>query len=78
VADRVGTQFVGSPDAVAGKLATLARVTGADELLVTTITTEHADRVRSTELLARAWAEHAASRAGWNPKVHDTEASVSQ
>jgi alkanesulfonate monooxygenase SsuD/methylene tetrahydromethanopterin reductase-like flavin-dependent oxidoreductase (luciferase family) len=67
VADRTDTQFVGPPDAVAGKLATLARVTGADELLVTTITTEHTDRVRSTELLASAWAEHADVRSGWNP-----------
>jgi luciferase family oxidoreductase group 1 len=57
VADRVGTQFVGSPATVVERLETLARVTGADELLVTTITTEHADRVRSTELLAKAWAE---------------------
>jgi alkanesulfonate monooxygenase SsuD/methylene tetrahydromethanopterin reductase-like flavin-dependent oxidoreductase (luciferase family) len=56
VADRVTTQIVGSPLTVVDKLATLARVTGADELLVTTITTDHADRVRSVELLARAWA----------------------
>jgi alkanesulfonate monooxygenase SsuD/methylene tetrahydromethanopterin reductase-like flavin-dependent oxidoreductase (luciferase family) len=57
VADRVGTQFVGSPATVVERLETLAGVTGADELLVTTVTTEHADRVRSTELLAQAWAE---------------------
>jgi alkanesulfonate monooxygenase SsuD/methylene tetrahydromethanopterin reductase-like flavin-dependent oxidoreductase (luciferase family) len=76
VADRVATQFVGSPDAVVAKLATLARVTGADELLVTTITTEHADRVRSTELLARAWAEHADRRVGWNAEQNQAEASV--
>jgi alkanesulfonate monooxygenase SsuD/methylene tetrahydromethanopterin reductase-like flavin-dependent oxidoreductase (luciferase family) len=63
VADRVDTQIVGAPSAVAERLATLARVTGADELLVTTITTEHADRVRSTELLARAWAEHSRTEA---------------
>jgi alkanesulfonate monooxygenase SsuD/methylene tetrahydromethanopterin reductase-like flavin-dependent oxidoreductase (luciferase family) len=56
VADRVATQFVGSPAAVVERLATLARVTGADELLVTTITTEHADRVRSFRLLAEEWA----------------------
>jgi alkanesulfonate monooxygenase SsuD/methylene tetrahydromethanopterin reductase-like flavin-dependent oxidoreductase (luciferase family) len=68
VADRVDTQFVGSPDAVAGKLATLARVTGANELLVTTITTEHVNRVRSTELLAAAWAEHAGERVGSTSK----------
>jgi alkanesulfonate monooxygenase SsuD/methylene tetrahydromethanopterin reductase-like flavin-dependent oxidoreductase (luciferase family) len=61
VADRVDTQIVGSPAAVVEKLATLARVTGADELVVTTITTEHADRIRSTELLAEAWAAHRAA-----------------
>jgi alkanesulfonate monooxygenase SsuD/methylene tetrahydromethanopterin reductase-like flavin-dependent oxidoreductase (luciferase family) len=56
VADRVSTQIVGSPSTVVEKLSTLARVTGADELIVTTITTEHTDRVRSYELLAKAWA----------------------
>lgn len=55
VADRVDTQFVGSPATVVERLETLQRVTGADELLVTTITHEHADRVRSYELLAKAW-----------------------
>jgi hypothetical protein len=29
----------------------------ADELLITTITIDHADRVRSHELLAEAWAQ---------------------
>ena len=58
VQDRVATQVVGSPRTAVEALVTLARATRADELLVTTITTEHADRVRSTELLARAWAEH--------------------
>jgi alkanesulfonate monooxygenase SsuD/methylene tetrahydromethanopterin reductase-like flavin-dependent oxidoreductase (luciferase family) len=77
VSDRIDTQLVGSGAAVVEKLATLARVTGADELLVTTITTDHADRVHSTELLARAWAEHTGARAGWNPtEVNTTEASV--
>ncbi|AEV83420.1 monooxygenase [Actinoplanes sp. SE50] len=56
VEDRVATQFVGSPATVAGRLDTLRRVTGADELLVTTITHDHADRVRSFELLAKEWA----------------------
>ncbi|GLY93076.1 LLM class flavin-dependent oxidoreductase [Actinoplanes sp. NBRC 103695] len=55
VADRIATQFVGSPPTVAERLRTLQRVTGADELLVTTITHEHADRVRSFELLAKEW-----------------------
>jgi alkanesulfonate monooxygenase SsuD/methylene tetrahydromethanopterin reductase-like flavin-dependent oxidoreductase (luciferase family) len=55
VADRLATQFVGTPRAVAERLAALQRVTGADELLVTTITHDHADRVRSFELLAKEW-----------------------
>lgn len=56
VADRIDTQFVGAPATVVAGLETLVKVTGADELLVTTITTEHVDRVRSHELLAEAWA----------------------
>jgi alkanesulfonate monooxygenase SsuD/methylene tetrahydromethanopterin reductase-like flavin-dependent oxidoreductase (luciferase family) len=55
VRDRLQSQFVGSPATVAERLSTLARVTGADELLVTSVTNEHADRVRSHELLAKEW-----------------------
>ncbi|GAA1259606.1 LLM class flavin-dependent oxidoreductase [Sphaerisporangium rubeum] len=55
VADRVDTQFAGSPATVTERLRVLRDVTGADELLVTTITHEHADRVRSLELLAGTW-----------------------
>jgi alkanesulfonate monooxygenase SsuD/methylene tetrahydromethanopterin reductase-like flavin-dependent oxidoreductase (luciferase family) len=55
VADRVDTQFVGSPQQVAGQLEQLRDATGADELIVTTITHDHADRVRSHELLAEEW-----------------------
>ena len=55
VADRVDTQFVGSPKQVADKLEQLRDATGADELIVTTITHNHADRVRSYELLAEEW-----------------------
>ncbi|MEV0967857.1 LLM class flavin-dependent oxidoreductase [Microtetraspora glauca] len=55
VADRVETQFVGSPGTVVAGLRVLQRATGADEVLVTTITHGHADRVRSYELLAAAW-----------------------
>jgi len=59
VADRVATQFVGSPAAVAGQLRVLREATGADELLVTSVTHAHADRVRSHELLAREWGKTA-------------------
>ena len=56
VADRVETQFVGSPGQVADQLERLRDATGADELIITTITHDHADRVRSFRLLAQEWA----------------------
>jgi alkanesulfonate monooxygenase SsuD/methylene tetrahydromethanopterin reductase-like flavin-dependent oxidoreductase (luciferase family) len=56
VQDRVDTQFVGSPAQVADQLEQLRDATGADELIVTTITHDHADRVRSYALLAEEWA----------------------
>jgi alkanesulfonate monooxygenase SsuD/methylene tetrahydromethanopterin reductase-like flavin-dependent oxidoreductase (luciferase family) len=55
VADRVATQFVGSPASVTSQLRVLQEATGADELLVTSVTHAHPDRVRSHELLAREW-----------------------
>ncbi|MDX6336488.1 MAG: hypothetical protein QOG05_3828 [Streptosporangiaceae bacterium] len=55
VADRIATQFVGSPATVAKGLRVLQGATGADEILVTSITHDHADRVRSFELLAQEW-----------------------
>ena len=59
VDDRLRTQFVGSPATVADRLEALRAVTGADELLVTTITHRHEDRVASQALLAREWASRA-------------------
>ncbi|MCT4352215.1 LLM class flavin-dependent oxidoreductase [Streptomyces sp. Je 1-79] len=55
VADRVDTQFVGSPGRVADQLEQLREATDADELIITTITHAHADRVRSYRLLAEEW-----------------------
>lgn len=55
VKDRTATQFVGDPDEVADGLAALQRVSGADELVVTSITHRHEDRLRSHELLAGRW-----------------------
>ncbi len=55
VKDRVATQFVGDPDVVAERLETLQRVTGADELVITSVTHRHADRLRSHELIAKRW-----------------------
>jgi len=55
VADRVDTQFVGSAGQVADQLEQLQEATGADELIITTITHDPADRVRSYRLLAAEW-----------------------
>jgi alkanesulfonate monooxygenase SsuD/methylene tetrahydromethanopterin reductase-like flavin-dependent oxidoreductase (luciferase family) len=55
VADRVETQFVGTAQQVAGQLEQLQEAAGADELIITTITHDHADRVRSYRLLAQEW-----------------------
>jgi len=56
VADRVDTQFTGTPAEVADQLERLRDATEADELIITTITHDHADRVRSYRLLAQEWA----------------------
>ena len=55
VRDRVDTQFVGSPRTVAAQLEVLREATEADELIVTTITHSHTDRIRSFTLLAQEW-----------------------
>jgi luciferase family oxidoreductase group 1 len=55
VADRVDTRFVGTASEVADDLERLRDATGADELIITTITHDHADRVRSYQLLADEW-----------------------
>jgi len=55
VKDRLETQFVGDPDEVADRLAALQRLTDADELVVTSVTHRHEDRLRSHELIAKRW-----------------------
>lgn len=56
VRDRVLTQFVGTPAQVADQLEQLRDATGAKEISLTTITHDHASRVRSYELIAQEWA----------------------
>lgn len=63
VEDRLAAQIVGSPETVTERLEALVRVTGAAELLVTTITHDHADRLESHRLLADAWGLRAARAA---------------
>jgi len=55
VEDRTATQFVGDPDEVAHRLDALQRLSGADELVITSVTHGHADRLRSHELIATRW-----------------------
>jgi alkanesulfonate monooxygenase SsuD/methylene tetrahydromethanopterin reductase-like flavin-dependent oxidoreductase (luciferase family) len=55
VEDRTATQFVGDPDEVAHRLDALQRLTNADELVVTSVTHRHEDRLRSHELIAKRW-----------------------
>lgn len=55
VADRIETQFVGSPDTVVERLDALQKLTKATELVITSVTHDHEDRLRSHELLAKAW-----------------------
>ncbi|MBV8786405.1 MAG: LLM class flavin-dependent oxidoreductase [Mycobacterium sp.] len=55
VSDRTATQFVGNPDEVADRLELLRQVTDADELVITSVTHRHADRLRSHELIAKRW-----------------------
>ena len=54
IAEATGSDVVGDPDTVTGLLARLVASTGADELMVTTSTFAHADRLASYELLAQA------------------------
>lgn len=56
VQDRLDTQFVGTAAQVADQLEILQHAVEADELVITTITHDHADRVRSYELIAEEWA----------------------
>jgi alkanesulfonate monooxygenase SsuD/methylene tetrahydromethanopterin reductase-like flavin-dependent oxidoreductase (luciferase family) len=55
VKDRLETQFVGDPDEVADRLSALQRLTRADELVITSVTHRHEDRLRSHELIAKRW-----------------------
>jgi luciferase family oxidoreductase group 1 len=55
VVDRIDTQVVGSPPAAVAQIGRIVDLTGADEVVVTTMTHSHADRVRSYELLAEHW-----------------------
>ena len=57
IAEATGSHVVGDPATVVELLAKLVASTGADELMVTTSTFAHADRLASYELLARATAD---------------------
>jgi luciferase family oxidoreductase group 1 len=54
IADRQGSQLIGSPATVRDGLAELLKHTKADELMITTMVFDPADRLRSFELVAQA------------------------
>jgi len=54
--ERMSSQVVGSPDTVARGVGELLERTGANELMITCMTHDNADRVRSYELIAEAFA----------------------
>jgi alkanesulfonate monooxygenase SsuD/methylene tetrahydromethanopterin reductase-like flavin-dependent oxidoreductase (luciferase family) len=54
IAEATGSHVVGDPATVIESLDRLVATTGADELMVTTSTFAHADRLASYRLLARA------------------------
>ena len=55
VDDRLASQVIGGPDTVRAGLADLRQRTRADELMVTTLTHDPEARLRSFELVAKAW-----------------------
>jgi luciferase family oxidoreductase group 1 len=50
-----GTHVIGGPDTVRARLDELAAATAADELMITTMVHDHADRMRSYELIASCY-----------------------
>ena len=76
VADRVDTRVVGDPETVVARLETLQRVTGADELLVTTEAHDPADARRSFELLAQHWFGPAAATSSVDTAVTSAASAV--
>jgi luciferase family oxidoreductase group 1 len=63
VKDRMQSQFVGDPISVRRRLEDFVARTAADELIVTTMTHSHEDRVESYRLVAREFARSGAARA---------------
>jgi luciferase family oxidoreductase group 1 len=56
--------ILGDPPTVRAGLDALAAATGADELMITTMVHGHADRLRSYELVADAWARASSNTVG--------------
>jgi alkanesulfonate monooxygenase SsuD/methylene tetrahydromethanopterin reductase-like flavin-dependent oxidoreductase (luciferase family) len=52
IEDRQATQIIGAPETVRSGLADLLKATAADELMLTTMVYDPADRLRSFELVA--------------------------
>lgn len=60
--DRMANQIVGGPDTVRRGIEELLAATGANELMITTMTHGHDDRLRSYELVAGLWSTAASAQ----------------
>lgn len=55
VQSQLGSSIIGNPEKVKGELQRLLSATQADELMITTQMYDHADRLRSYEIVADVW-----------------------
>ena len=62
VSELSGSAAIGGPGTVRERLDELAERTAADELMITTMVHDHADRVRSYELIAEAYGLESGAR----------------
>jgi luciferase family oxidoreductase group 1 len=66
---RTRNTVIGSPATVRQQLEQLADETGVDELMITTVLHDHADRARSYELVADTWGYWTLTRSTTNTNV---------
>ena len=55
LSSRMGQSIEATTQQTVERLQTLQRATGADELVITSVTHRHSDRLRSHELIAKRW-----------------------
>ena len=74
--DRMANQIVGGPEKVRRGIDALLAATGADELMITTMTHDPADRLRSYELVADLWSDGSATATAASAQGVDAAATA--